>query len=190
MSNTPPCMLDEQFELVQRGQGSPYQLKRMLKPAEIMLRPAETNVEWLRHPVEALGRVLALLQGLGGYTHGCTDAPPWRNITHSRSKTLRRPALTPSSAQRRHPQRLRYGAQGDYDLHRQLGVSSSLLLRRETPTLDQSSPTMLSGAPSRPRRANQDPHGQHPGHALEGSSLCRADAHPRKGSGATVGYHD
>ena len=52
----------------------------MLNPAEIMLRPAETNVEWLRHPVEALGRVLALLQGLGGYTHGYTDAPPRRKL--------------------------------------------------------------------------------------------------------------
>ena len=28
----------------------------------------------------ALGRVLALLQGLGGYTRGCTDAPPWKKF--------------------------------------------------------------------------------------------------------------
>ena len=73
-------MLDEPFELVQRGQGPPYQLKGMPKPAE-------TNAEWLRHPIDhtsalliALGRVHALLQGLGGYTRWCADAPPRRKL--------------------------------------------------------------------------------------------------------------
>jgi hypothetical protein len=52
-----------------------------------MPRPAETNAERLRHPMDhtnmiltALGRVLPLLQGLGGYIHGCADAPPWREL--------------------------------------------------------------------------------------------------------------
>ena len=80
VSNKPPCTHDEPFKLVQRGQGPPYQLKGMPKPAEM-------NAEWLRHPIDhtnailiALGRVLALLQGLGGYTRGCADAPPWRKL--------------------------------------------------------------------------------------------------------------
>ena len=52
-----------------------------------MPKPAETNVEWLRHPIDpsnatltALGRVLPLLQGLGGYTRGCADAPPRKEL--------------------------------------------------------------------------------------------------------------
>ena len=71
-------MLNEPFELVQRGKGPPYQLKGMPKPAK-------TNAQRLRHPIDhtsailiALGRVLALLQGLGGYTRGCIDMPPQR----------------------------------------------------------------------------------------------------------------
>ena len=82
-----PWTLDEPFELVQRGQGSPYKLKRTPKPAEKMSRPAEMNAEWLRHPTDhtdimltALGRVPTLLQGLGGYTRGCADAPPRREL--------------------------------------------------------------------------------------------------------------
>ena len=54
-----------------------------------MLKPAERNAEWQCHLIDhanatfiALGRVLALLQGLGGYTRGCADAPPWR-ILHT-----------------------------------------------------------------------------------------------------------
>ena len=35
----------------------------------------------------ALGRVFPLLQGLGGYTRGCADAPPRKNFTSSRDKT-------------------------------------------------------------------------------------------------------
>ena len=35
-----------------------------------------------------------------------------------------------------------------------------------------------------------NPKGQHPSHYFEGSSLCRADTHSYKGSGATVGYHN
>ena len=45
------------------------------------------SAEWLRHPIDhtnmmliVLGRVFALLQGLGGYTRGCADAPPWREL--------------------------------------------------------------------------------------------------------------
>ena len=52
-----------------------------------MPKPAEMNDERLRHPIDhtsalliALGRVHALLQGLGGYTRGCTDAPPRRKF--------------------------------------------------------------------------------------------------------------
>jgi hypothetical protein len=78
--NKSPCTLDELFELVQRGQGPPYQLKGMPKPAE-------TNAEWLHRPIDhtnttfiALGRVLALLQGLGGYTRGCANAPSRRKF--------------------------------------------------------------------------------------------------------------
>ena len=81
VSNRPPYTLYELSKLVQRGQGPPYQLKGMPKPAE-------TNAEWLRHPIDhmyailkALGRVFTLLQGLGGYTRGCADAPP-RRILH------------------------------------------------------------------------------------------------------------
>jgi len=80
-------MLDEPFELVQRGQGSPYKLKRTPKLVEKMSRPAEMNAEWLRHPTDhtnvmltALGRVLALPQALGDYTRGCADAPPQRKL--------------------------------------------------------------------------------------------------------------
>ena len=52
-----------------------------------MPKLAETNVKWLCRPIDhtnatliALGRVLALLQGLGGYTCGCTGAPPRREL--------------------------------------------------------------------------------------------------------------
>ena len=45
------------------------------------------KAEWLPHTIDhtnamsiALGQVLPLLQGLGGYTRGCTDAPPWRKL--------------------------------------------------------------------------------------------------------------
>ena len=73
-------MINEPFGLVQRVQGPPYQLKGMPKPAK-------RNAEWRCHPIEytnatfiALGRVHALLQGLGGYTRGCADAPPRRKL--------------------------------------------------------------------------------------------------------------
>ena len=45
------------------------------------------NTEWLHHPIyhtnmmlTALGRVFPLLQGLGGYTRGCADAPPRKEL--------------------------------------------------------------------------------------------------------------
>ena len=45
------------------------------------------SAEWLRRSIDhtnmmltALGRVLPLLQGLGGYTRGCADAPPRREL--------------------------------------------------------------------------------------------------------------
>ena len=59
----------------------------MPMPAEIMLSPTETNVEKPCCPVNhtntmltALERVFPLLQGLGGYTRGCADAPPWKEL--------------------------------------------------------------------------------------------------------------
>jgi len=77
-------MLDEPFELVQRGQGPPYQLKGMPKPAEM-------NAEWLRHPIDhtnailiALGRVLALLQGLGATPAGALTRPHGGYFTNSK----------------------------------------------------------------------------------------------------------
>ena len=100
------------------------------------------------------------------------------NFTHSRTKILCRLARTPSAARRRHAQRWHHGTRGDYDLHGQLVVATSLLLQQQTPTLNQTPPTMLPGAPLRPRRANQGHRGQYPSHALEGLSLCRSDAHP------------
>ena len=55
--------------------------------AEITPRPAETNAVRSWHPTDhldtmliALGRVSPLLQGLGGYTRGCADAPPWKEL--------------------------------------------------------------------------------------------------------------
>jgi len=57
-----------------------FQLKRTL-------RPAETNAVNSRYPIDhtntmltALGRVLPLLQGLGGYTRECADAPPQKEL--------------------------------------------------------------------------------------------------------------
>ena len=45
------------------------------------------NAEWPCYPVNrtntmliALGRVFPLLQGLGGYTRGCADAPPQKEL--------------------------------------------------------------------------------------------------------------
>ena len=93
------------------------------------------------------------------------------NFTHSRIRTLCRPARTPSVARRRHAQRRHHGP------HRQLGVATSLLLQQQTPILDRTPLTMLPKASLRPRRANQDHRGQHPSHTLGGLSLCRADAH-------------
>ena len=59
----------------------------MPKLAEIMPRLAETNAEWPYYPINhtntmltALGRVFPLLQGLGGYTRGCADAPPRKEL--------------------------------------------------------------------------------------------------------------
>ena len=108
---------------------------------------------------------------------GALARPHGGNFTHSRTKIICRLARTPSAARRRHAQRRHHGTRGDYDLHGQLGVATSLLLQRQTPALDQAPPTMLPGAPLRPRRTNQDHRGQYPSHALEGLSLCRADAH-------------
>src|SRR6185312_8150910 len=85
---------------------------------------------------------------------------------------------TPSAARCQRAQRRHHGARGDYDLHKQLGVATSMLLQRQTPTLDQTPPTMLPGAPLRPRLANQGHRGQYPSHTLEGLSLYRDDAHP------------
>ena len=63
-------------------------------PAEIMPRPAETNAEKPCYLVNrtntmiiTLGRVFPLLQGLGGYTRGCADAPHGKSFTNSRDKT-------------------------------------------------------------------------------------------------------
>ena len=59
----------------------------MPMPAEIMPRPAETNAEKPCYLVNrtntmiiTLGRVFPLLQGLGGYTRGCADAPPRKEL--------------------------------------------------------------------------------------------------------------
>ena len=45
------------------------------------------SAEWLHRPIDhtnmmltAFGRVLPLLQGLVGYTRGCADAPPRREL--------------------------------------------------------------------------------------------------------------
>ena len=98
VSNKPPCTHDEPFKLVQRGQGPPYQLKGMPKLAE-------TNVKWLCRPIDhtnatliALGRVLALLQGLGGYTRGCVDMPPRREL--DKFEELNPKTLAPESLPR------------------------------------------------------------------------------------------
>ena len=60
-------------------------------PAEIMPRPTETNAERPCYPVNrtntmliALGRVFPLLQGLGGYTRRCADAPPQKELHKTR----------------------------------------------------------------------------------------------------------
>ena len=56
-------------------------------PAGIMPRPAETNAVWPSYPINhtntmltALERVFPLLQGLGGYTRGCADVPPRKDL--------------------------------------------------------------------------------------------------------------
>ena len=102
--------------------------------------------------------------------------PHGGNFTHSRTKILCRPTRAPSAARRQHAQWRHHDARGDYDLHRQLGVATSLLLQRQTLTLDQTPPTMLLEAPLRSRQANRGHRGQYPSHTLEGLSLCRADA--------------
>ena len=113
----------------------------------------------------------------GATTAGALMRPDGGNFTHLRIKILCRPARTPSAARRRRAQRRHHGARGDYDLHGQLIVATSLPLQRQTPTMDQAPQTMLPRAPLCPRRANQDRRGQYPSHTLEGLSLCRANAH-------------
>ena len=84
-----------------------------------------------------------------GATHaGALTRPHGGNFTHSRIEILRRLARTLPSARWRHPQRQRHSARGDYDLYRQLGVTSPPLLQQRTSILDQSPPTTLAGAPS------------------------------------------
>ena len=87
VSDMPPCTLSGLFELVRREYGTYFQLKRTPRPAEIILRPAKTNAVKSCYPINhtntmltALGRVFSLLQGLGGYTRGCADTPPWKEL--------------------------------------------------------------------------------------------------------------
>ena len=67
---------------------------RMPRPAEKVPMPAEKDAgrpSQQSYPAEqhflALARVQTLLQGLGGYTRGCADAPPRKRL-HTYSKVV------------------------------------------------------------------------------------------------------
>ena len=159
-----------------------------------MPRLAETNAEWPCCPINstnvmftALGRVFPLLQGLGGYTRGCTDAPPRRKLhTFKDQIQLERPHQHDGDIPSGCAMVLEVAIICIDNLEWPSHSFSSDEPRSWIRLLQECSPEHHYA----PAEQNQDHRGQHPSHALEGLSLCRADAHPYKGSGATVGYHD
>jgi hypothetical protein len=82
-------------------------LKKPRSPSEVVseLSRLKQTLHRLAARCKNLARVCTLLQGFGGYTHGCASAPP-RNVTHiqrgrkpyQKLQPLRYPLIIPAKA--------------------------------------------------------------------------------------------
>jgi hypothetical protein len=68
------------------------------RPAETLLRPAETNTSHTDNTLwENLARVFTLLQGFGGYTRGCASTPSEQHNNQEGRKSYQQAPASPGS---------------------------------------------------------------------------------------------